>query len=83
MGLLGGVDSPGPSFTRLLRETPLLRFGWTLGEAARANALPLAAKLHQAHSAVMDYPPCHRKMERAAIISDVPFRDFVPHPLPI
>jgi taurine dioxygenase len=25
------------------------------------------------HYAVMDYPPCHRKMERAAIIGDRPF----------
>jgi taurine dioxygenase len=25
------------------------------------------------HYAVMDYPPCHRKMERAAIIGDKPF----------
>ena len=25
------------------------------------------------HYAVMDYPPCHRKMERAGIIGDVPF----------
>ncbi len=25
------------------------------------------------HYAVMDYPPCHRKMERAGIIGDKPF----------
>ncbi len=25
------------------------------------------------HYAVMDYPPCHRKMERAAIIGDKPY----------
>lgn len=25
------------------------------------------------HYAVMDYPPCHRKMERAGIIGDLPF----------
>jgi len=25
------------------------------------------------HYAVMDYPPCHRKMERAGIVGDVPF----------
>ncbi len=25
------------------------------------------------HYAVMDYPPCHRKMERAGIIGDMPF----------
>ncbi|MCB1889887.1 MAG: TauD/TfdA family dioxygenase [Rhodocyclaceae bacterium] len=25
------------------------------------------------HYAVMDYPPCHRKMERAAIVGDTPF----------
>ena len=25
------------------------------------------------HYAVMDYPPCHRKMERAGIIGDIPF----------
>jgi taurine dioxygenase len=25
------------------------------------------------HYAVMDYPPCHRKMERAGIVGDRPF----------
>jgi taurine dioxygenase len=25
------------------------------------------------HYAAMDYPPCHRKMERAGIIGDKPF----------
>ena len=25
------------------------------------------------HYAVMDYPPCHRKMERAGIIGDAPY----------
>ena len=25
------------------------------------------------HYAVMDYPPCHRKMERAGIVGDIPF----------
>ncbi len=25
------------------------------------------------HYAVMDYPPCHRKMERAAIVGDIPY----------
>jgi taurine dioxygenase len=25
------------------------------------------------HYAVMDYPPCHRKMERAGIVGTVPF----------
>ena len=25
------------------------------------------------HYAVMDYPPCHRKMERAGIVGDKPF----------
>ena len=25
------------------------------------------------HYAVMDYPPCHRKMERAGIVGDAPF----------
>ena len=25
------------------------------------------------HYAVMDYPPCHRKMERAGIIGDLPY----------
>jgi taurine dioxygenase len=25
------------------------------------------------HYAVMDYPPCHRKMERAGIMGDAPF----------
>jgi taurine dioxygenase len=25
------------------------------------------------HYAVMDYPPCHRKMERAAVVGDKPY----------
>ncbi len=25
------------------------------------------------HYAVMDYPPCHRKMERAGIVGDTPY----------
>ena len=25
------------------------------------------------HYAVMDYPPCHRKMERAGIVGDLPY----------
>jgi len=27
---------------------------------------------------VMDYPPCHRKMERAAIVGDIPFGPSAP-----
>jgi taurine dioxygenase len=37
------------------------------------NAVAVWDNRSTQHYAVMDYPPCHRKMERAGIIGDVPF----------
>jgi taurine dioxygenase len=39
----------------------------------RKNSIAIWDNRSTQHYAVMDYPPCHRKMERAGIIGDVPF----------
>ena len=39
----------------------------------RANSMAMWDNRSTQHYAVMDYPPCHRKMERAGIIGDTPF----------
>jgi taurine dioxygenase len=39
----------------------------------RKNSIALWDNRSTQHYAVMDYPPCHRKMERAGIIGDVPY----------
>jgi taurine dioxygenase len=44
-----------------------VRFRW------RRNSMAFWDNRSTQHYAVMDYPPCHRKMERAGIIGDVPF----------
>jgi taurine dioxygenase len=44
-----------------------VRFRW------RPNSVAMWDNRSTQHYAVMDYPPCHRKMERAGIIGDVPF----------
>jgi len=44
-----------------------LRWRW------RPNSVAIWDNAATQHYAVMDYPPCHRKMERAAIIGDKPF----------
>ena len=44
-----------------------VRFRW------RANSMAMWDNRSTQHYAVMDYPPCHRKMERAGIIGDAPF----------
>jgi hypothetical protein len=36
VGLLVGVDEPGPSFRNYLRETPDIAVPFTIGDAARA-----------------------------------------------
>ena len=38
----------------------------------RRNSMAIWDNRSTQHYAVMDYPPCHRKMERAGIIGDVP-----------
>lgn len=37
------------------------------------NAIAIWDNRSTQHYAVMDYPPCHRKMERAGIMGDIPF----------
>lgn len=44
-----------------------VRFRW------QPNSVALWDNRSTQHLAVMDYPPCNRKMERAEIIGDVPF----------
>ena len=44
-----------------------LRFRWT------ANTVAFWDNRSTQHYAVMDYQPCHRKMDRAAIVGDQPF----------
>jgi len=44
-----------------------VRFRW------KPNSVAMWDNRSTQHYAVMDYPPCHRKMERAGIIGDRPF----------
>jgi taurine dioxygenase len=44
-----------------------VRFRW------RPNTVAMWDNRSTQHYAVMDYPPCHRKMERAGIVGDTPF----------
>ena len=44
-----------------------VRFRW------KPNSLAMWDNRSTQHYAVMDYPPCHRKMERAGIIGDRPY----------
>ena len=44
-----------------------VRFRW------RPNSVAMWDNRSTQHYAVMDYPPCHRKMERAGIVGDRPF----------
>jgi taurine dioxygenase len=44
-----------------------VRFRW------RKNSMAFWDNRSTQHYAVMDYPPCHRKMERAGIIGDKPY----------
>ncbi len=44
-----------------------VRFRW------KPNSMAMWDNRSTQHYAVMDYPPCHRKMERAGIIGDLPF----------
>ncbi len=44
-----------------------VRFRW------KKNSVAFWDNRSTQHYAVMDYPPCHRKMERTAIIGDAPF----------
>jgi taurine dioxygenase len=44
-----------------------VRFRW------KKNSMAMWDNRSTQHYAVMDYPPCHRKMERAGIVGDLPF----------
>ena len=44
-----------------------VRFRW------KPNSMAMWDNRSTQHYAVMDYPPCHRKMERAGIVGDRPF----------
>jgi taurine dioxygenase len=44
-----------------------VRFRW------KPNTVAMWDNRSTQHYAVMDYPPCHRKMERAGIVGDLPF----------
>jgi taurine dioxygenase len=44
-----------------------VRFRW------RPNSMAMWDNRSTQHYAVMDYPPCHRRMERAGIMGDTPF----------
>jgi taurine dioxygenase len=44
-----------------------VRFRW------KPNSMAMWDNRSTQHYAVMDYPPCHRKMERAGIVGDLPF----------
>ena len=44
-----------------------VRFRW------RPNSVAFWDNRATQHYAVMDYPPCHRKMERAGIVGDIPY----------
>jgi taurine dioxygenase len=44
-----------------------VRFRW------QPNSVAMWDNRSTQHYAVMDYPPCHRKMERAGIIGDLPY----------
>jgi len=44
-----------------------VRFRW------KRNSMAMWDNRATQHYAVMDYPPCHRKMERAGIVGDAPF----------
>lgn len=44
-----------------------VRFRW------KRNSVAIWDNRATQHYAVMDYPPCHRKMDRAGIVGDIPF----------
>ena len=67
------MDEPeaAPLLRRLQRQATIpdvqCRFKWAPGSVAFWD------NRSTQHYAVMDYPPCHRKMERAAIVGDAPY----------
>ena len=69
----GQDDSPGASqlLNYLISQAFIpeyqVRWRW------KPNSMAMWDNRSTQHYAVMDYPPCHRKMERAGIIGDMPF----------
>jgi taurine dioxygenase len=69
----GQDASPGASelLNYLIRQAQIpefqVRWRW------RPNSVAIWDNRATQHYAVMDYPPCHRKMERAGIVGDIPF----------
>jgi taurine dioxygenase len=69
----GQDASPGASelLNYLIRQAQIpefqVRWRW------RPNSVAIWDNRATQHYAVMDYPPCHRKMERAGIVGDVPY----------
>lgn len=62
----------GPMLLEYLRSQALIpeyqvRWRW------QPNSVAIWDNRSTQHYAVMDYPPCHRKMERAGIVGDKPF----------
>jgi taurine dioxygenase len=68
----GQDASPGASelLNYLIRQAQIpefqVRWRW------RPNSVAIWDNRATQHYAVMDYPPCHRKMERAGIVGDIP-----------
>lgn len=69
----GQDANPGAShlLDYLIRQADIpeyqVRWRW------RPNSMAIWDNRTTQHYAVMDYPPCHRKMERAAIVGDKPY----------
>ncbi len=69
----GQDASPGASelLNYLIRQAQIpefqVRWRW------QPNSVAIWDNRATQHYAVMDYPPCHRKMERAGIVGDVPY----------
>ena len=72
VGVTGGPLAVGPQLLQYLISQAHIpeyqvRFRW------KPNSVAMWDNRSTQHYAVMDYPPCHRKMERAGIVGDLPF----------
>ena len=54
-------------FNQVTKPEYQVRFRW------KRNSVAIWDNRATQHYAVMDYPPCHRKMDRAGIVGDAPF----------
>ena len=54
-------------YAHITRPEHVVRHRWSVGDVAMWD------NRSTQHYAVMDYPPCHRKMERAGIVGDATF----------